>query len=61
MTITEMIAKLEALKAEHGDLEVGVWQYAGGDDRLYHVMPEVDEVRNLVAIEAYGRFGDFWR
>lgn len=60
MTITEMIAKLEALKEEHGDLEVGVWQYAGGDDRMYGVLPVLDEERKVLVIEAYGRT-DFWR
>jgi len=45
------------LKEEHGDVEVGAWHYAGGDDYLYYVSPRIDKETGFVVVEANGMTG----
>lgn len=43
MLISEMIAALEKIKEDHGDVPVGKWVYSGGSDNLCGISPEFDE------------------
>lgn len=51
MTITELIQRLEKIKAEQGDVEVGIYMYAGGEDALCYVTPEFNHDQGLVLLE----------
>lgn len=51
MTITELVKALEALKDEHGDIDVTVFQYGGGLDDLCDVRPAFDEEYGYVVFE----------
>lgn len=50
MTLLELAAKLELMYAEHGDVDVTVWEYAGGDDALCDVYPYFDEQYEIVVL-----------
>lgn len=51
MTITQLIAALEALKEKHGDIDVTVWQYGGGLDDLCDVEPKFSDDTGTVVLE----------
>lgn len=52
MSIDQLIAALESLKATHGgDVDVTVWEYAGGDDALCDVRPVFDADHAVVVLE----------
>lgn len=52
MTIDELIFELEALKKEiGGEVDVTVWQYAGGNDVLCDVRPVFDNNYGRVILE----------
>jgi len=52
MTIDQLIAELNAIKSERGgDVDVAVYQYAGGDDVLCDVLPRYDEECGQVVLE----------
>ena len=51
MNISELIEKLEAIKEEHGDVNVAVWQYAGGDDEVCDVSPRYDKSVEQVVLD----------
>jgi hypothetical protein len=55
MTIDKLINVLEALKKEHGNIDVTVWQYGGGLDDLCDVMPVFDAEYGLVVLDAIRR------
>jgi hypothetical protein len=51
MNISETIKALEGLKAKHGDVEVTIWQYAGGTDNLCNISPVFDEEMKCVILD----------
>jgi hypothetical protein len=51
MTIDQVITALEALKKEHGNIDVTVWQYGGGLDDLCDVMPVFDAEYRMIVLE----------
>jgi hypothetical protein len=55
MAIDKLINVLEALKKEHGNIDVTVWQYGGGLDDLCDVMPVFDAEYGLVVLDAIRR------
>lgn len=42
MIISELIDELQAIKDTHGDVEVTIWTYTGGNDELHDVKPVYD-------------------
>lgn len=53
MTIDELILNLETLKEVHGgEVDVTMWQYAGGNEDLYNVLPVFDPEIQRVVLEA---------
>ena len=56
MNIDKAIEALQALKAQHGgEVDVTVWQYAGGMDDIFEELPQYDPETQTVVIEAKGR------
>lgn len=56
MTITEMIAALQALQTTHGgDVDVTLWMYSGGNDDLMDARPAFDPETGTVVIDQRGR------
>ena len=51
MTIDELISALAALKENHGDVDVTVWQYGGGLDNLCSVAPRHDTETGTVVLD----------
>lgn len=52
MTIDQLIEALNKIKAERGgDVEVAVYQYAGGDDKLCDVSPRYDDSEGQVLLD----------
>lgn len=52
MTIDKLIDALNTLKAQHGgDMEVTVWEYAGGDEELRSVTPGFNSEHGLIVLE----------
>jgi hypothetical protein len=56
VNVDQAIELLQALKTQHGgEIDVTVWQYAGGNDELCDVEPRYDAETQTVVIEAKGR------
>jgi hypothetical protein len=54
--LDELIAELQALKAQHGGgTDVVAWHYGGGMDDLCNVKPQHDAELNVVVMEPAGR------
>lgn len=55
MNITELIQQLEDLIKKHGNLEVIIYQYTGGDHEVFEAVSEYDEEPDAIII--YGSCG----
>ena len=61
MIISELIDELQAIKDTHGDVEVTIWMYAGGNDELHDVSPVYDDELARVLLQTHWNAAELYR
>ena len=61
MIISELIDELQAIKDTHGDVEVVIWTYAGGNDELHDVKPLYSEEYGRIVLQTHWNSAEIYR